>query len=402
MVILTLLAIFLLSALIVWTLNRLELREWQRSAGGHWTERARALQSARGSRRSHLWALPGCFALLDAMLGLPPHWIPAVLVSFAGTLLGGFPMDRATLPDVTFPRWLRWVAIETVLLYAEWIALGIAAWYAPTEANPRFAALLGLCILLHLALVFGWHRRLLQVLGLIRPATPELQRLVGEIAVRLGVRVRALWESDYPVANAAAFIYSGEIVFTRRLVTLCTAAELQAIAAHEIGHLTESKRIKTVHLLGSFAFFPVLGIRLFNRMEPGIGWVIALLMSLVALLGTQRLRRTMEKRADRVARESVENPADYARALEKMHEADHRPAVTRQPTQGSHPDLYDRMLAAGVTPGYPRPRAAPAEGWSGIGVRLTLAVFVALALLGLPFHGVVAAVRDVFEGLVIR
>src|SRR5207249_9576995 len=45
----------------------------------------------------------------------------------------------------------------------------------------------------------------------------------------------------------------------------------------------------------------------------------------------------------------------YARALEKLHRLNLMPAVTSG--SGVHPSLYDRMIAAGVTPDYRRPVA---------------------------------------------
>ena len=45
----------------------------------------------------------------------------------------------------------------------------------------------------------------------------------------------------------------------------------------------------------------------------------------------------------------------YAPALEKLYRENQLPAVNINDRQ-THPHLYDRMLAAGISPDYPRPR----------------------------------------------
>jgi hypothetical protein len=50
----------------------------------------------------------------------------------------------------------------------------------------------------------------------------------------------------------------------------------------------------------------------------------------------------------------------YAQALERLYEINQTPAVMPRRATKIHPDLYDRMIAAGVTPDYPKP--APAKG----------------------------------------
>ena len=49
----------------------------------------------------------------------------------------------------------------------------------------------------------------------------------------------------------------------------------------------------------------------------------------------------------------------YARALEKIYEANLLPVVLRE--KRVHPDLYDRLVAAGATPAYARPKPPPRE-----------------------------------------
>ena len=63
----------------------------------------------------------------------------------------------------------------------------------------------------------------------------------------------------------------------------------------------------------------------------------------------------MEKRADSAALAHDVSEGVYANALEKLYRVNHLPAVTPGNRQ-THPHLYDRMLAAKITPTYLRPR----------------------------------------------
>jgi hypothetical protein len=66
----------------------------------------------------------------------------------------------------------------------------------------------------------------------------------------------------------------------------------------------------------------------------------------------------METNADAVGHGNEASEGTYARALERLHEVNAVPAVLRA-RRVTHPHLYDRMLASGVTPSYPRPEPPP-------------------------------------------
>ena len=62
-----------------------------------------------------------------------------------------------------------------------------------------------------------------------------------------------------------------------------------------------------------------------------------------------------------------ENQVDavvYARALERLYETNQIPAVMPRRATKIHPDLYDRMLNAGVTPNYAKPKPAKGQCWT--------------------------------------
>jgi hypothetical protein len=77
-----------------------------------------------------------------------------------------------------------------------------------------------------------------------------------------------------------------------------------------------------------------------------------------------QLSRKREVRADQIAKDNTPESAVYARALLRIYEDSQSPAVTSEENK-THPDLYDRMLAAGVTPDFPRPAASERMAWHG-------------------------------------
>ena len=66
------------------------------------------------------------------------------------------------------------------------------------------------------------------------------------------------------------------------------------------------------------------------------------------------------KRADALSSANEGESGTYARALEHLYQLNLVPAVVRQ-KHAVHPHLYDRLLAAGVVPAYPRP--SPPSRW---------------------------------------
>lgn len=91
----------------------------------------------------------------------------------------------------------------------------------------------------------------------------------------------------------------------------------------------------------------------------------------------------MEKRADRIAIENQADPAVYARALERLYQTNQMPAVMPPRMERPHPDLYDRMLDAGVTPDFPKPAPPKKQSWTTL---LLLAGFVGVPVFAYTFQ----------------
>jgi Zn-dependent protease with chaperone function len=338
---------------------------WRRAKDAHWTEQARKLYPARVSRAQTIWVLPAGLTFASRIFYPESLWGLVLAAGFFGTLLGNYPMDRATNPGLTFHSWRNEVAASWIMQLSSWGVYVLAAVLMPVDFGWGTLAVTALFFALFFAQQFGGAIRLMRILGLVRPASARLQTLVDATSTAMGVPVRATWEFTGSTANAFAFVTTRELGFGRRLVAVCTDNELKAICAHELGHLSESRWTLAGRLVGALILFPMIYARPAWTLEGGGGLAFLGLLVMAIWYGNFRLARVMENRADRVALESVEDAADYARGLERIHRASLVPAVIKQGAGQTHPNLYDRMLAAGVTPDYPRPAAPASHAWSG-------------------------------------
>jgi Zn-dependent protease with chaperone function len=227
----------------------------------------------------------------------------------------------------------------------------------------------------------------LRWLGAVRPASPRLRTLVLATAERLGVAVRDVEEVEWSIANAFALPLSGRLVFTGRCAEVLDDDELCAIAAHELGHLSEPAAARAARFLAGFLLLPFGAAPLLLGAYGWPGLAVPLGVLLLAVVGLRPPTRHLEVRADDVARRGDETAGTYARALEKLYRDNAAPVVAER-RRAPHPDLYDRMLAAGIEPSYPRP-APPSRAWKLAGGAISLACTLppAIALLTAPMFG---------------
>ena len=113
-----------------------------------------------------------------------------------------------------------------------------------------------------------------------------------------------------------------------------------------------------VRVLVAAALAPLALIVPLVAMFGAVG-VAPIILWLVVLLRTWAyVSLRLELRADAAAHGDVGGET-YARALERLYEVNLIPAVISGTK--THPCLYDRMLAAGVEPSYPRPEPPAAS-----------------------------------------
>ena len=172
-----------------------------------------------------------------------------------------------------------------------------------------------------------------------------------------------------------------DMLFSERLLEVMSDEELDSICAHEATHLTESKWVFIGRLFGALALYPLIFILpVIHRF--GLPGLLMLFVPILALVFLPRwLAQRMEKRADAGAAQQAADPVVYARALEKIYEANCMPAAMPKRSRLPHPDLYDRMVAAGVTPTYEQPRPPGKMSWT---------TFLLAGLLGLQLGALIS------------
>lgn len=358
---------FCVAFLLAWGLNWLALIPWRRSNQEHWTERARRLYPVRMAAVWNVWLIPANCILAQVWLFSEAEalWAVTGLCAWIGAILGSYSFDREVFPLLRFPAWLRYVAATWVLRFGVWAVFIGAVAIMPHEFGWHVAALVGGVLLFHLLLQYGLGSWLARRFGLLCPPTERLRSIVADTAQRMTVPFRTVWLLTGPYSFAGVWLTTRELLFSERLMDTHPDEEVAAICAHEMGHLKESKMTLLGRIVGSMVLFPLL------LLSPALGTFGPLGLMLIAMVigvlvvFNRRLARRMEKQADRVALENERETGTYARALERLYQTNQMPAVMPD-NRRAHPHLYDRLMAAGVTPDYPRPAAPERLAWPAI------------------------------------
>jgi Zn-dependent protease with chaperone function len=372
--VITLLAASLVPALLV----QLALIPWRRLPEEPWTERARRLHSIRHAHNAWILILP--FTAIVVHLRFHPEAsMPAMLVAaILGATLSGRPLDHAVFPSFEFKAWLKSAFVHS-LLRLGWVFLVLFFAVAmPTRWSFAQLGWAAAFLIASGALSAGLLHRLLLALGAFYPAGPRVSRLVQECAEETGVPVKSVWEFPSPGAFAAALIAQRALMFSSTTATEHDDDELRAICRHELAHLNEGPALHILRIAQTpLSLLPFVFTPSFVAAMGTAGILPPLLLWLLLLRIFTRLSLRLEKRADEAARQGAESPA-YARALERLHRRNLMPAVLAPRTARTHPDLYDRMLAAGVTPNYPRPDPPSDHHWLQLlGLALNVATVLA-------------------------
>lgn len=344
--------------------SHLALSPWRRNLGQHWTERARLLWPARQVQLAGWVGLLPTAGLLWGVCFPDDNGLWWVLGLILALLLGSYPAVREIEPRYTWGVWVRQMA-WTLLVQGG--ALGLFLWLLFTmpeemQAADGWRAAGGIAVIA--VIVSGiWMPPVMRLFSDAHPQKERLARVVAEASVTSGVTPRYVWLATTPHANAFALVYIRGIVVTTRLMEVVSDEELKAVILHEMAHLREGWAVRLVRLLGILAWtswiflLPMLhhfGSRSILILG-GVVWVFA------ALNG--RVSRKMETAADQAATQGIADSVHYATALEKLYQANQMPAVMRG--KNAHGNLYDRMLEAGVAPGYERPEMPARLAWTG-------------------------------------
>ena len=295
--------------------------------------------------------------------------VSVILMASAGAILGSFPISRAIDPNTSWSQWpvaFQFWRHQVLVLWGlgmampgefDAVAMGMAllwvAWVAATNLAP-------------LRMGFGRSN--------ILPAPPALEARAQRIAEESNAPFRGIHLSRATAHNALALPVSSELVVSESLVRELDEAELDAILRHEMDHLREPAWMTMGRIVSANAHGVLLlakpAVGTFGG--PGLGALT--LAWLLLSMGFGRLARKFERKAD--AHGAGADPMAFASALLKMHRKALIPAVLERP--GTHPHLYDRLIACGFTPDFPRPK--PANVMSLPGALTTAAGGIMLAI----------------------
>ncbi len=203
-----------------------------------------------------------------------------------------------------------------------------------------------------------------QVLGtsaLTEAQQAEVARELRAMVTSLGLdpeRYRVLVRSAEGVGPNAFALPGGTLVVTDDMVELASAPhELEAVMAHEVGHVEKRHGLQTVLRSSTFAVLLVL-------VGPDPSAIASLASGLPAVFLESGYSRDFEREADDYACRSMVRlgygTQPFAEILRRLAEA--HPAADGIPTWiSSHPDTAERIETIEAWEGKPAPRAGRAS-----------------------------------------
>jgi Zn-dependent protease with chaperone function len=372
-----------IAAVVAWGVNWLALLPFRRAKDAHWTERARKVYPARVGAALNQWVIPANLALAQFLFWpeASPPWIAIVLAAYAGSLIGTYPLSREIFPQLTFRAWLREVLWTTGAMRAALILFFIFLLFMPSELNRTAWLVAATYATVLAAYICGGLTYWCKLTGTVTAPPERLRAVVAEVSRKMGVPIRGVWLLRSMVAWAVALPWTRELLFSERLLEIHPDDEVAAICGHELGHVNESRATLAARFLGLLIFLPLLFIKPFRYSDADSLWLMATFgTSITILIFSRLLGRHLEVRADSIARKNEGQTGTYARALARFYEANLIPAVMSS-RKRIHPDLYDRLIAAGVQPEFPKPEAASSTPWPATLLAWLLGVLVAVAMI---------------------
>ena len=357
----------LLTMTIAFVTNWLALIPWRRVRNQHWTEQARYYFPVAAAATSNVWTIPAVTCMASALIWpeTASRWPALAFIAGTAVIIGTIPMTREVFPRVGWPELLRQATIGWLLRFLHWVVFLGAAVLMPFHFDATVFLIFSAVVLL----LWVWNRGLWlytgQKLGYITAPPERLQNIVKSTAEKMNLPIPTTYLFQSPSSQAYALPNTRSLLFSKRMLEILSDDELACVCAHEMGHVTESRAQYRRRYLQWLVFLPWL------LFKPLVGsWHLAGMLVLVGNSAAlphvcRRFSHKMEVRADQIAASSQGDPAVYARALLRIYEDNLAPAVVAR-EHLSHPHLYDRMLAAGVTPDFPRPKPAASTAWHGV------------------------------------
>lgn len=344
---------------VVWLVLGLSSRPMRRlGEESHWSVVALKFWNVRVARiYAMIWIVVFAFSLPPGRSESPWAGLLPALAAGLGCGLGAKLATRGLrVPAVADGGWMRGLVARSFLFPAGPTIFLIMVLTWNDGLTTRSWMIAAGFLVLDFALVMGGSVALLRALGLLKPmGDPDRNQVIREQAEKQGVPIRGVFEVALPSVNAFAFPWTRDVAFTVSAMRVLDDAEVRSVAAHELGHLKGKTSIRWMMFAGLPSLVMIgLAPAAMRSGLPLVGLGFFLLHVAVARL-LARISRKFEHEADAEAKTGEHEDGVYARALEKIHESNLIPAVI--PPNASHPSLYDRMLAAGVAPDFPKPPA---------------------------------------------
>ena len=366
--------------------NARALREWRKSQE-HWAERARILYPIRVAARLNIWMIPiNCVLIAYVFWTENEAMLAAVFVlALMGATLATYRFDKELFPRFTFRGWL-WSVMISLTFRLGFLGGFIMVMVFMPGVFGWGTAVAGVVLVIYLvAQHFGLWIWLLQKARVLVPAPRRLVEVARKVSEQTQIRFRTVWLLETPVGYAAALPMTGDMIFSEGVLFTLPDEGIAAICAHELAHLNESRGTLTLRVLTSMWVLPMAFIWPVENTFGLNGVLVLLLIVLLLIIAARKIARKMEERADAVGKNYEPEPGVYAAALEQLYEMNQMPAVMPQ-KRNIHPHLYDRILAAGITPDYPRPEAPEKMDGHGTLMSTCLGLLVVFSVVKYMHH----------------
>jgi hypothetical protein len=357
----------------------------------HWTERARLVFPARQAMlRLALFCpiLAGAMAAIYA--GPLSRWsamrlglVAGAAAALAAAIPTHFLLREASSSRISARNWLRSVACFWLLVWPNWGVVFVAGAFLPVDSRMAPLAAIAVAAPVFLWLRLGGAVWLARRLGLAWPARAEVVAAMDRAAAAAGVRKPLVLEIIWASPNILVWQAPPSVLVTEAAASTLTGEQLQAVTTGPLRVLGERDLIRGTRI--ALAFAPLLFVNAKYILIQVFPLGPLLSVSVFACLwwaGSLALKRWGASREPEPGA-----AAQVALAAERAYEIGLWPVVTSNDPNKRSPDLFDRLVAAGITPSYPRPEPPVARGFTPIEQIATLAValLVPALLLG-PQH----------------
>jgi Zn-dependent protease with chaperone function len=351
----------------------------------HWSEQARGIDPIRRATRTNVLFLVLAIGTLGFAVGrtkgVPPAFfvVPYGLAAFAGSVFEARRLLCCVRDDVDFGT-PREEAARWLVLFLQTSLVAVLLTWMPSQWGLQAIVVLSLGAMAVIFWYLGGWVLVLKRFGALRDASPRVLASVDRAAPIVGVRPRRIFEMSSPFANALALPLARILIYSDPLLKHLNDDELASVTLHELAHLTEPLSVRISRLILGLGL--VLCAALWPLYASFGFWSLGILVVYIAASRMfRKVARRMEERSDRFGRAYEPDPGAYARALEKISAVNLAPAVGRTKT-AIHPHLYDRLIAAGITPSFERPKPPPnVSSWTTLPARIA---FLISAILVLP------------------